>query len=120
MAHAISSENFIACCLILAAGDVNINTEQVILNAECYQKREDRHFGVEDTDFRMAFVWFGLTERFFTFMEIDHMEIVLRAIPLIRWIEPMLSYAEVSLTMKASIGCDMRNSVQPCQSKIGR
>jgi len=48
-------QDMVGICLVLAKGDTNMGFEQVILEAEEFQKSNNRHFGIEPTCLRGLF-----------------------------------------------------------------
>ena len=55
MATAALSQDIVGICLVLAKGDTNMDFEQVMLEAEEFQKRNNRHFGIGREDLRGVF-----------------------------------------------------------------
>ncbi|MFZ5993473.1 MAG: hypothetical protein ACOYU4_00580 [Thermodesulfobacteriota bacterium] len=97
MAYAITSEDFLAICLVIANGDTGLSTEKIIQRAETYQEFTASHFGVSETDFRMAFVWLGIKTGLLKFGSITGSGNIplLQKIPLKKWITPILKYCDV-------------------------
>jgi len=60
MAYAITSEDMVAICLVLADFDPAMSMGEVIRRTEEYQENESGYFGESDRDFRNAFFWLGL------------------------------------------------------------
>ena len=54
MPASILTEDFLAICLILAKGNLNIELEEIICRVEAFQRSSDRHFGISRYDFRNA------------------------------------------------------------------
>jgi hypothetical protein len=97
LAYAITSEDFLAICLILARGDTDLSTEEIIGRAEAYQEKVAGQFGVSNSDFRMAFWWLGIEVGLLKWDSMTESGQVLafQEIPLRQWIPPILQYADV-------------------------
>ena len=94
MAAAIVTEDFLAICLILADGDINMRLEEVICRAEAYQESSDSHFGISRSDFRCAFN--KLSFVIYHETGVGNYEEMLTRNPLLQhWIGPILKYEDV-------------------------
>ncbi|MGB9498690.1 MAG: hypothetical protein ACKVE4_02865 [Dissulfuribacterales bacterium] len=58
MARLTLSHELLAACLILVDGNIDATIEDVLSCADDFQKEEDRHFGISDTDLGGLFlIW---------------------------------------------------------------
>lgn len=57
MSEPITSENFVAICLLAVDGDVHASLLDVVGQVERYQTSYDRHFGNSVSDFRSGLFW---------------------------------------------------------------
>ena len=94
MTTAIFTEDFLAICLILANGDINIRLEEIICLVEAYQESSDCHFGISRSDFRCAFN--KLSFQIYHETGVGNYEDMLTRNPLLQhWIGPILKYGDV-------------------------
>jgi len=91
MAYAITSEDMIAICLLLADFDPEMGIGDVIRRAEEYQECESGNFGESEYDFSKAFFWFG--DRWIKWEDaIPRGPWKLSDVPLKKWITPLLTH----------------------------
>ncbi|MCL5999519.1 MAG: hypothetical protein M1546_26155 [Chloroflexi bacterium] len=92
MAYAIPSSDILSICLVLSDCDLDASIARVIERVEGHQRDHDCHFGVTETDFRMAMLRLGLARGEVELAHWEHVWSALEQVPLCRWVQPMLAY----------------------------
>jgi len=118
MPASILTEDFLAICLILAYGDMNMELEEIICRVESFQSSSDRHFGISRYDFRNAINM--LSFNIYHETGIGNYKEMLAIKPLLKnWICPILQYDDVYFNDEGEHWCEFeRKSPSPKNLKM--
>jgi len=95
MAYAITSEDMIGICLIIADYNADVSMRKVLNRVEAFQQSKSSYFGVSEHDFRSAFLWLAIELRWFDLQgPREHYEALFKNNPLKKWILPTLKRFE--------------------------
>jgi hypothetical protein len=97
MACSIASEDLLAICLVLADGDLSLDTGEVMRRAIAFQQERGSHLGTCESDLFLALVWLGLTSRLWRFGPTGDPVEMLQRVVLGQWVEPILAQRDVWL-----------------------
>jgi|GEM_PF-1578631 len=94
MSFGITAEDMVGICLVLADGNMMLSMEDVILQAEDFQKIKGIHFGVSWDDFRSCLFWLGYESGLYDLNEVgENGEFPeMFQLPLLYWLPLILTY----------------------------
>lgn len=95
MAYGLLSEDFLAACLILAGGELDLEVRQLIDRANSLESELADHFGVTECDFHMALFWLCVLNGIVPWPPKDDPYETLRSVRLRQLVRPMLDHCDV-------------------------